>query len=549
MRSIKTIITALFLLMVSEAFGQHNFVYVENGRLYFPDGKELSLWGVNLQPCLSWEYNFSMKPAGIAWNKKVAKDATNRSLDELQLMNCQLIRCHLTPADFTDDKGNLINTLYLEMLDYMIAQAKKRGMYLSFSFLNHMGHATVPNSFMNQYTEWKDRPNWIFDKTMVAKSKNYIKQLLNRVNPYTKKAYKSDPSIVTWEIINEPTYFKYSEIKKSVASQEYENWLKISGKTDSITNFKHFREALVLQYINRIYDEIRATGCKHPVIWNCNWHRMIIDHEDVFSAVEKSKAEVVSFCNYPGQDLVPSDYWEFRKDLSHTDFSNWLWDAYNNRDWYGWTRDAGFKSKAKVVYEFETFFNQSAYLYAAQAKLFRSLGVQMATMWRYTMPINALHNNLGSHFLNLKCTPRKAASFMVAKEIFNATPLYDTYVAANTTELVTQNYMFSYKKDVCIFSSPEKFIYSNSFVDENYPKISAGVKQIIGYGTSPYVTYNGTGVYFINYSNGKTKLNIMPNCAWLKEPWLNNDGKNLVVALTNPDKSALKLNFSFDEQK
>ena len=32
-----------------------DYVSVQNGKIYAPDGGELSLWGVNFQPCLSWE--------------------------------------------------------------------------------------------------------------------------------------------------------------------------------------------------------------------------------------------------------------------------------------------------------------------------------------------------------------------------------------------------------------------------------------------------------------------------------------------------------------
>ena len=43
-----------------------------------------------------------------------------------------------------------------------------------------------------------------------------------------------------------------------------------------------------------------------------------------------------------------------------------------------------YAGKAKTVYEFETFFNQSAYFYPIQAQYFRALGVQCASMWTYS---------------------------------------------------------------------------------------------------------------------------------------------------------------------
>ena len=57
---------------------------------------------------------------------------------------------------------------------------------------------------------------------------------------------------------------------------------------------------------------------------------------------------------------------------------------YINKDGYGWAISDDFIGKAKIVYEFETFFNQSAYIYPIQALYFRALGAQAANMWTYT---------------------------------------------------------------------------------------------------------------------------------------------------------------------
>lgn len=500
----------LLLILFMQAtllFGQHKQVYVENGRLYHPNGKELALWGVNLQPNLSWEYNTLMKPLGIPWDANEWKRITDESLNELELMHCQVLRCHITPADFTDDKGNLVETIYLDLLDYMVAKAAERGIYSSFSFINHMGNWAIKNSFMNQ----GDKKKWITDPVIVTASKNYITQLLNRTNPYTKVEYKADTAITVWEMINEPEYNAYSETRKDV----------------------------VLEYINSMYDVIRKTGDEHPIVWNCNWHRMINGNEDVFKAIAESKVEVVSFCNYPGQDLLKQPYYDNPEDLTNRNFSSWLKDCYQKRDWYGWTKDVAFKDKAKIVYEFETFYNQSAALYPAQAKLFRSLGVQQATMWHYSMPAYAKYNS-GSHFLNLKCTPRKAASFIVASEIFSNVPLYDPYDTNSTTEMVTDSYMFSYGKDLSIYSSADKYYYSNSVSDGDYPKASPNVKHIIGYSNSPLVNYNGTGLYHVDILNGQTEIVIQPDAKWIREPWQKRNNM-LVTELTSPNSQSFEL--------
>lgn len=532
-------ILMFFLFAFGACSGVHQednkFIYVKNGRLYHPGGKEVSMWGVNLQPCLSWEYNYYVKKVGsIPKDTEVWKRMTDKSLDDLELLNNQVVRCHLTPADFTDAGGNLVETFYLDMLDYMVAEVGKRGMYLNFAFLNHMSFGEVPDNFLKKAPEWNDRPKWLLDEEFVTHTKNYIKQLLERKNPYTGICYKDEPMIAVWEVINEPLYYSYADIKPTPYYAAFTQWLNEKSLEDNEVNYKKYRKQVVLNYINGMHDAVRETGAKQPVVWNCNWHKMMQGREDVFEAIAESKVEVVSFCNYPGQDVCKHPYLENPVDLTRHDFSDWFKRCYENEDWYGWMLTERFKDKAKIVYEFETFYNQSAYLYPAQAKLFRSLGAQMATMWHYVMPDYAEFVN-GSHFLNLNCTPRKAASFAVAANIFNSLPLYGPYDGNLTTEDSASEYMFSYTRDLSVYSDREKYYYSNSIDGGETPQPDPNVKHIMGYGSSPLVEYDGTGVYHINISQDQIDITIQPDSKWVREPWRRDLLKQLITEL---DRSA-----------
>ena len=207
-----------------ENLKESEFIYAKEGRLYFPDGKELALWGVNLQPCLSWEYNSLFKLVGTPLEADSLKTSTDNALVEIQKMNMDLIRVHLTPTDFTDDQGNLVETIYLDMLDYMVAQAAKKNMYSYITFLNPgMSYdidvedpkANIPSYVENSFLNGIDRKEIIVNKDVVFKSKNFIKQLLNRVNPYLNKQYKDTEQIALWEIVNEPVYFSYDKLKET----------------------------------------------------------------------------------------------------------------------------------------------------------------------------------------------------------------------------------------------------------------------------------------------------------------------------------------------
>ena len=536
----------------ASAQGQDKFIYMENGKLYHPDGSEVALWGVNLQSMLSWEYNALMKKAGIPKDAEVWKSMVDNALDELEIMNCKVWRTHLTPADFTDANGNLAETIYLDLLDYTIAEASKRGIYAYVSFINHMGNYEVEQSFMQKSFEHaklisnEDKKHFqkallMFDENYLNASKNYITNLLNRVNPYSNSSYNNDTSIVVWEIMNEPTYMSYDMMKLyDDEYNRYRSWLADSGYTENGGEYyPRYRKLRVLDYINEMYQTVKDGGAKQPIGWNCNWHRMIRGREDVFEAIAQSEMDVISFCNYPGQGVASKDgpYWSNPVDLTEYDFTNWYRECYDNRDWYGWALEPRFADKAKVVYEFETFYNQSAYLYPVMADFMRSMGVQAATMWHYSFSAYA-HKRNGSHMLNLKCTPRKAASFVVASKIFENTPLLQPYHTSSTTEWTTDSYMYSYEKNLSIFSSTEEYITSGTLYRPESPMPHDNVKHIYGYGSSPVVKYCGSGTYDIHISSDTIKVHIEPNSGWLRPPW-GRDGFRYIVTELDYDREYL----------
>ncbi|HPS09681.1 MAG TPA: hypothetical protein PLG22_19280, partial [Kiritimatiellia bacterium] len=67
----------------------------------------------------------------------------------------------------------------LEHQDYLIAALKKRGIYVDMNL--HVARFRKGLSF--------------FDPRIIASEKEYAKQLLSRVNPYTKLSYAEDPCV------------------------------------------------------------------------------------------------------------------------------------------------------------------------------------------------------------------------------------------------------------------------------------------------------------------------------------------------------------------
>ncbi|CAL5055953.1 unnamed protein product [Urochloa decumbens] len=93
-------------------------------------------------------------------------------------------------------------------LDYVITEAKKRGVHLILSLVNNWeGYGGK-----KQYVQWaREQGHTLnsdddFFTNSVTKGfyKNHVKAVLTRVNKLTGVAYKDDPTIFAWELMNEP---------------------------------------------------------------------------------------------------------------------------------------------------------------------------------------------------------------------------------------------------------------------------------------------------------------------------------------------------------
>jgi mannan endo-1,4-beta-mannosidase len=91
----------------------------------------------------------------------------------------------------------------LQRLDFIVAEAGKRNLKLVLPLVNNW------NEFggMNQYVRWRGgqyHDDFYTDATIRAWYKQWISHLLSRVNSITGVQYKNDPTIMMWELANEP---------------------------------------------------------------------------------------------------------------------------------------------------------------------------------------------------------------------------------------------------------------------------------------------------------------------------------------------------------
>jgi hypothetical protein len=368
-----------------------------------------------------------------------------------------------------DKAGNLVENDHLDLQDYLIAQARARGIYILFSPITTY-NANWPDALQDTtdpgFSKYYDRGKLGTDSAAWAAQVNYIKQILEHVNPYTGVALKDEPSILFIEPINEP-------------------WHRPENLDMSV------------RYINALADAIRSTGTNKLIFYNVSQDFRITE------AIRKSKVQGVTFGWYPtglnsGRELQGN----YLRTVDH-------FNPMMSRELQGLPR---------IVYEFDSPDLRNAYMYPAMARTFRTVGTQFAAMFAYDM-LRTSSRNLGwqTHFLNLVYTPRKAISSVIAAEAMRRLPRGQSYgqYPANTR---FGDFRVSYENNSSELLAADAFMHAGD--TRNVPVATSRLQRIAAYGSSPIVEYQGEGAYFLDKVRpGLWRLELYPDAVPVRDPF------------------------------
>ncbi|XP_071687337.1 putative mannan endo-1,4-beta-mannosidase 9 [Rutidosis leptorrhynchoides] len=132
------------------------------------------------------------------------------------------------------------NENMFKALDFVISEAKKHGLHLILSLVNNWDDF----GGKKQYCQWaKDEGQYLssdddFFSNDVTRGyyKNHVKSILKRHNTITGVAYKDDPTIFAWELMNEP------RCQSDLSGKTLEDWIvEMAAEVKSIDN-KHLLE-------------------------------------------------------------------------------------------------------------------------------------------------------------------------------------------------------------------------------------------------------------------------------------------------------------------
>jgi hypothetical protein len=369
----------------------------------------------------------------------------------------------------SDRAGNLVANDHLDLADWLIAKARERGIYILLSPIQTYNagwpdamSAPAPDGFSKYF----DRGKLGTDPEAIAAQVNYLKQVLEHVNPYTGVALKDEPSIAFVDLINEPWHHP-EDLEGSV------------------------------RYINALTDAVRSTGCDRIVFYNVSQDFRITE------AILQSKAEGVAFGWYPTG-----------LNSGHELQGNYL----RTVDAYDRMLAPAMARLPRIVYEFDSADLITGYMYPAMVRTFRAVGAQFAAMFAYDM-LGTASRNLGwqTHYLNLVYTPRKAISTVIAAEAMRRLPRLKSYGAypANTR---FGDFRVSYEEDLGELAADDAFMYAGT--TNTAPPNPQRLERIAGYGSSPVVSYEGDGVYFLDkVREGVWRLELYPDAVPVRDPF------------------------------
>jgi hypothetical protein len=170
--------------------GKAGFVKIKDGHLFAGD-KRFRIFGVNV--CFG--ANFPTHEAA----EKVAARMAKFGINCVRFHHMDMFSA---PGGIFAKGGKTLDTERLDRLDYFIAKLKEHGIYSDLNLHVSRTHPDRPKSEKKANPDY-DKGVDNFSAPMIAFQKDYARDLLTHVNPYTGNRYADEPAVALIEINNE----------------------------------------------------------------------------------------------------------------------------------------------------------------------------------------------------------------------------------------------------------------------------------------------------------------------------------------------------------
>src|SRR5579871_4345016 len=460
-------------------------IYVDkNGVLRWQQTQqEAAFFGVNYTTPFAYAYR-AHKALGVDLEKAIQQDVYH-----MARIGLDAFRVHVWDNEISDVSGNLLNNDHLKLFDFLLAELKKRNIKVIITPIAFWGNGyPEPDEKTPGFSRHYGRAKLTTNDSAIVAQENYLHQFFAHVNPYTNLTYNNDPDVIAVEINNERSH---------------------SGPKDGVT-----------KYINRLAAAIKSTGWNKPLFYNISQGPYYAD------AVAASSVDGFSFQWYPSGLLAGG---EIRENyLTHVDRYTIPFDTIPS-----------FARRALMIYEFDAADILKPVMYPAMARSFRVAGFQWATQFAYDpMALAYANTEYQTHYLNLAYTPSKAISMLIASRIFHQVPRR-TKFPAFPADTLFDSFRISYRQSVSEMNSEKEFLYAAT--TSTQPRDSKKIEHLAGVGSSPIVSYDGTGAYFFDkLEDGVWRMEVMPDAISVDDPFARPSPRKEVTAI-RWQKNAMKV--------
>jgi putative sterol carrier protein len=321
--------------------GKHGFLTVRGEHLVFEDGTAARFWGTNIAA-----YDVFMDHA-----------TARRTAARLAWFGCNMVRLHGLDAEwarpyFFDDSYDDTQHFApesLDRLDYLVAQLKRRGIYIHLDLLDYRRFRAGDGVRDWQAVTEGAKIISAFDRRIIDLQKQYARDLFTHFNRYTGLRYCDDPCIAMTEITNESSLFwlgGYDTVSPSYIAElngRFHEWARRRG-VDAVAEFSvveglrqrnpdvlKFLYHTQVAYFREMRSYLRSIGVKVPVAGSNHWEAVALDLK---ANLEMDYLDRHGYWDHPQIDVKPEAGYVNRPMVKHS--ASW-----NLVTWLGGQRAAG----------------------------------------------------------------------------------------------------------------------------------------------------------------------------------------------------------------
>jgi hypothetical protein len=507
----------------------------DGGTIRDAAGREVRLWGVNYYAPFAHNY-INIQQLGRDHCACIDQDIAH-----FQRLGLDFVRIHLYEREITDRHGNLVENDQMRVFDHLVKRLGEAGIFLMVTPITWWSSPVFQAQLDANYAYWhagsepafgfsnffgKDALLW--HPEALECQERYLSQLFARRSTADGRRLGDCEHLVALEIINEPTYLG-REMLAPDAQRGSHMWDKVlsapedrgplraqwqafsrAAGADGKEAFDDFTAQLLSAYLRRMYGAI-APHLARPVLkTHINYYEWRAEEPAMRQALVDNGIDAMTLGLYLNG---PGDF-----DSSSTEHLNYL-QMLSGRFSPAQLERLRVGGLGRIVYEYDATGTLRGYPFAAMAKAFSHLGVQMAAMFTYT-PAAVAEYNPGwlVHYLNYHHTPRKAAALAAAGNLFRGEPL-GSPLPAGTATWSGGGWEIDGERDRVAVRSGTTLIHAGD-VEAGSPALAGAPPEVIqGVGANPYAASASNGIWRLRrLAAGELELELEPGQRTVADP-------------------------------